>query len=370
MSGSGQTASTPVDQLLLARLLVAGDKGATGSEIKKALEPLLGHRWAGAALNERLRQSLSDLESAGLATLVRKGKTERGALTAEGRQRALEAIGLDHLPPKTTWDKVKKTYLAARALGLPTPTGPAAKNFGGVPGFKAALLKSRFDLPLGDFPALQDSLDALAWTLLGFDPGPKFTAKAVQSALIFRELGEPLKLGPKVDPKQEVNKLLAREVAARRSDAEELRLAALRHWVDGDSVAPESTPAEIGTQPSPPSTGSEESTALDLPAFAQLAIEAARASSSGRFGDDKVFVAHVWSALRDNPAIAVMGLDGFKRRLAEANNARLLDLSRADMVEAMDQDDVTLSEVAYLGATFHFIRIGKGLRDARDGDVP
>ena len=35
-----------------------------------------------------------------------------------------------------------------------------------------------------------------------------------------------------------------------------------------------------------------------------------------------------------------MGLDGFKQRLAEANNARRLDLSRADMVEAMDPDDV------------------------------
>ena len=52
-----------------------------------------------------------------------------------------------------------------------------------------------------------------------------------------------------------------------------------------------------------------------------------------------------------------MGLDGFKGRLAEANNARLLDLSRADMVEAMDPDDVRLSEVPYLGAVFHFVRI-------------
>jgi hypothetical protein len=61
--------------------------------------------------------------------------------------------------------------------------------------------------------------------------------------------------------------------------------------------------------------------------------------------------------LQDDAVIGPLGLDGFKRRLAEANNARLLDLSRADMVEAMDFDDVRLSEIPYLGATFHFVRI-------------
>ena len=52
-----------------------------------------------------------------------------------------------------------------------------------------------------------------------------------------------------------------------------------------------------------------------------------------------------------------MDFPAFKQRLAEANNARLLDLSRADLVQAMDPEDVRLSEVAYLNATFHFIRI-------------
>ena len=47
----------------------------------------------------------------------------------------------------------------------------------------------------------------------------------------------------------------------------------------------------------------------------------------------------------------------FKKQLAEANNARLLDLSRADLVQAMDPNDVQQSEVHYLNATFHFVRI-------------
>jgi len=84
---------------------------------------------------------------------------------------------------------------------------------------------------------------------------------------------------------------------------------------------------------------------------------AARACPTGRFGDNKVFLAHACKALRDRPGFREMDLSTFKRHLAEANNARLLDLSRADLVQAMDPEDVRLSEVVYLNATFHFIRI-------------
>jgi hypothetical protein len=68
-------------------------------------------------------------------------------------------------------------------------------------------------------------------------------------------------------------------------------------------------------------------------------------------------VVHVWNALAADPAFSALGLDGFKQRLAAANHARRLDLSRADMVEAMDREDVKESEVTYLGARFHFVQV-------------
>ncbi len=61
--------------------------------------------------------------------------------------------------------------------------------------------------------------------------------------------------------------------------------------------------------------------------------------------------------LESDPDFAGMSYDQFKEFLALANNFRHLDLSRADLVQAMDPDDVRLSEVHYLNATFHFIRI-------------
>ena len=171
---------TLVDQLVLARLLVAGEKGATTSELKKALDPLLGHRLAGAALADRLAQALAALDSAGLAHRTRKGKTERGTLTPEGERRALEFLGIDRLPPKTNWDQIKKSLPGGPRLGLPTPRDKAVKAFSGDPGFKAALLKTQFDLPVGDYPTFDQALDALAWKLLGFADasGAKFNVKA------------------------------------------------------------------------------------------------------------------------------------------------------------------------------------------------
>ena len=167
----------------------------------------------------------------------------------------------------------------------------------------------------------------------------------VQAALFRRELGDD----GSVPLKNPLDHLLARRLSARRADPKELRDEILRRWVDaGLGKAPAaSPPAAPATVPAP----------FDLADFARRVQSAARACPTGRYGDNKVFIAHVWKALEDEPEFRGMDLAGFKRRLAEANNARLLDLSRADLVQAMDPEDVRLSEVAYLNATFHFIRI-------------
>ena len=104
-------------------------------------------------------------------------------------------------------------------------------------------------------------------------------------------------------------------------------------------------------------TAPPSSPPLDLAQFARAVLAAARRCQSGRYGDNKVFIAHVWTALQHDPGFDGMDLAAFKTRLAEANNARLLDLSRADLVQAMNPEDVQRSEVSYMNATFHFIRV-------------
>jgi len=98
----------------------------------------------------------------------------------------------------------------------------------------------------------------------------------------------------------------------------------------------------------------------DLAEFARRVLEvAATVDESGRFGPDKVFISAAWAAYvrRYGP----IGLTEFKRLLALATNARYLDLSRANMVEAMDAATVAASETTHpLGiGEWHFVRLGR-----------
>jgi hypothetical protein len=334
-----------IGHLVLARLLAGGDKGVTRAQLKKDLDPLVRHRWEGAAWDERLDQTLEQLESAGLVGRSTKGKAAWFAATPSGRQHGLHFLGVDGLPPKVTWAALKKTYLLARSLDLPAPTGDGLKGFTKDTGFKAALLKAHFGLPTDDYPTLPQAIEALSWKFLGHPSTQKFTVPNVQAALFNRELGDHRQ----ADPKKAIEKILAKIVNARRDTAGELREAVLRSWIDRTSAEP-SPPPPVAEADGPPAP-------LDLDAFARRVLEAARSSPTGWFGDNKVFIADVWRHLQDDPDFRREGLDAFKQRLAEANHARLLDLSRADLVEAMDPEDVAASEATHLGATFHFVRL-------------
>lgn len=350
MSSDSDAAPSVLASLVLARLLVAPDKGATLAQVRKDLDPLVAHRWTGAAWTERLERSLDQLESDG--SVVRKkplkGKIDSFVLAPEGRTRALELLDLEALPPKTTWGALKKSFLPARALGLPGPKGERLKTFASEVGFKAAVLRARFDLPLSEYPKAGDADNALLWKLLGFPEHctKKLSVAALKSAVLQRELGGHAA----TKPAEQHNQFVAKTLGARRPKADELRLSLLRQWIDQDAAAPPAAPATNGPPP-------QVDEAQALKTFAAHVLAAARSSSSGRFGD-KVFIAHVWRAARHDPALGSLGLDEFKHRLGEANQVRLLDLSRADMVEAMDPADVRESETRYQGATYHFVRAG------------
>jgi hypothetical protein len=103
---------------------------------------------------------------------------------------------------------------------------------------------------------------------------------------------------------------------------------------------------------------------VDLPSFAYM-VEALAADvepdpnpegrARGRFGDRKVFIAAIRRALRGTkyrslPRAAIDEL------LIRAHRERLLQLARADLVAAMDPDEVRDSEITYGGiAQFHFV---------------
>jgi predicted DNA-binding protein len=111
--------------------------------------------------------------------------------------------------------------------------------------------------------------------------------------------------------------------------------------------------------PSPKSATAETppEPAFDLVTFAARVIEAAQRTKTGRFGDDRVFINHVWRQYKREYRSKGMDLQAFKQRLVEANRERYLSIVCADMAPVLDQKDVKESEIRYRSATFHFLCI-------------
>jgi len=105
---------------------------------------------------------------------------------------------------------------------------------------------------------------------------------------------------------------------------------------------------------------------IDLSAFARTVRELAEhvepdpnpdGRARGRFGERKVFIAAIRRALRatDYARLSRAAIDEL---LLRANREDLLQLARADLVAAMDPDEVRDSEVTHpMGAHFHFVVI-------------
>lgn len=103
---------------------------------------------------------------------------------------------------------------------------------------------------------------------------------------------------------------------------------------------------------------SDSAGAVAMPddAFASAVMAAHKTAPTGRFGGSKVFISHLHDHLqKTDPRFAGMGLDDFKRRLVDASRGRHLTLSRADMAELFDPDDLNASESPHLNTSFHFV---------------
>jgi len=314
-------ATGPLADLILVRLLPAVKKPPSSSDILKSLTPFFTRH----PTAKEFDATLAALRQAVLVSAT--GQT----LTDAGRQRALVYLGLTKPPAKIKWQTIQSTFLLSKALGLP------AKELK-KPGVVAAiLLKRKLGLPVGTPNTLSAVFDAFACQLLGF---PERTKMNFRAAILSKRLAESEPLSAK-----EMEKALpAALLAPKTSGKFDVKALALAGWADGGS-APAASPTVVVDE------------AFDLADFAATVRSEARRCPTGRFGDNKVFISHVWRRLRDEPRFRPLGLDGFKAKLVEANRADLLTLSRADLVQVMDPQDVRESEAVYLNASFHFILI-------------
>ena len=317
----------PLADLILVRLLMPGKKAPAASAIHKDLAPL----FRGGLTKERVADTLNELRSAGM--LPPKGQV----LTDAGRSRALAYIGLAELPPKCNWGAIKAKFLVPNALGLKPWSEAEVARVGTADKLAAWLIKAKYGLPVSA-DSLSGVLEALVCKLAGF---PRCSSlKELTATVISREL--------QADPPLPVKD--AAKLAPR------LLLGAAKPGLDGYRMKVLNGSYEDRVDPKPAHSG----VSTDLQTFADHLNASATSSPTGWSGDDLVLISHVWNHVHRRPEFQSLDLPAFKMKLLEANRARLLTLSRADLAQALDPHDVSESETSYLNSVFHFIKIRKG----------
>lgn len=337
--------------LLLSRLLFADKKGMTVSELKVALKAIAGSELSNTAHSEQIETTLTNLSEQGYTQPV---SSSRYQLSDRGGEHILDALNLKTLPPRLQWQTLKNTDWIAHALTLPALSTETRKRLGEADGLRAAILQQGFDLPIAPFGTLTQARNALLWQQLC----DAQTAERLQAQLpdlrqqVFNQgtvmaalLNDLLQTAKPLPWDKALSQLVAKVAHAKRTSPDELRTAILRQAMTSTASPSPST----DTTPTPATLSDE--------AFAELTLNAAKATQDGRLGDAKVFISRVWATLQQQHPDLTLSLEDFKQRLLTANQQRRLDLSRADLAYALDAHDVSASEINHLNSTFHFIRL-------------
>jgi hypothetical protein len=251
-----------------------------------------------------------------------------------------------------TWPKLRDGHLTALAAGrADDPVGPVGAA-GSKPKLAGQLLRQEYGLQIPPGATLPTAAVALVCQELGFAGLSDY--KDLTAAILGRVLGMS---GDSLPPKSAVEQFIRVKFGAPRGTVGELRRTAIAQWVRGsDSGSASSRERHDSERPMAPSASVDPASAGDdLPAFARAVAAAARDCPTGRFGDNKVFINHVWKTFQNATGQRRLDLPAFKQRLIEANREGLVRLSRADLLAAMNADDVRESEIRYLNADFHFV---------------
>ena len=365
-----------LDLVILSRLATAGPRPLSTSKLEGDLFPFVEARLSRGEWSSRCAERLEALRTSG-------DLDERRQLTEAGLSRIRQSLGVLNLPTK--WAQIWQALLPALALELPGAQWSELTSAGKL---RARIIRQHRALELSATPTLAQTVDAQAWQELGSREVGKLGVQKVKLALMQQALGVPVRsigeavnawcwtlLGeaPRVDfPMGRLRRVLLEKtlgtqlrattldaakvgewlatdaVGATKRDINTVRRALVGRWLSGEAERPRAP--EPAPEPSMPADG------LSLEAWARTVEALAAATASGRYGDERVFIASVWRSARDEDALHEP-LDAFKARLIEANRAGLLRLHRADLVGAMDPALVDESETRHLNAIFHFIEI-------------
>lgn len=343
-----------LQEFIQIRFLSSPDNELILSELKKSLK----HFFFNPPSNNEWLHEIQQLVNEGALQTIGKARYQ---LTPQGRKAALQVLGLSSLPVNTRWQTIKNCYLISVVLGLPTPVNERDRQrIASADGLRASILANAYQLSTDAYPTLTKARDSLLWqqlidTTVAANLQKKisasnsknirpFTQGSVMALLLSNLLGAERELSWESALKQ----LVAKAVNARRTDPEELRIAILKTATIKSLIPAQKHKHELQDPPIPK---------LDLESFAAQVMQSANRCQTGRFGDNKIFISHVWRQMELDGTQFGLDLNQFKLYLTLANNKGLISMTHADLTYAMDRRDVSASETPYLNATFHFIRL-------------
>ena len=266
------------------------------------------------------------------------------SLTETGRQQAYQFLGVTSLPSSIQWTTLRDQYLVAKSLGLRSDSSEDRSQIADGQKLRGYVLKREHHLNGRPFPTVKQATDALAWRELGVQTEIAFNEKNVLRYL----LGDSLEGSCKSSTDQLRNQLVSQALNCGSQEVREQRWEILRRLASPRTSSFISQPASLETPDSIPFVLSE---------FARQVNAVACSIPTGHFGDHKVFVNHIWHQMQQRPICKHMTLETFKQRLTQANTARLLTLTKIDLVGAVNPDDLAESEIQHLQATFHCVKI-------------
>jgi len=272
------------------------------------------------------------------------------SLKEAGRKRALQYLGVTELPNNIKWQTLCNSYLIAKAYGLDAGSADVRKQLQDINKLKGVVINHECTLNLGKIPTQKQAIDVLMWRQFGVETRVEFNQKNV----IRHWLGMDLNEHSPLDVKTLRDVIVKKQLNTHSNRSHEIRQRILQQLAHQPIDQPHTVNND---QPVTLIASDNVDKVPDIEAFAQQVRHVAETSETGRFGERKVFINHIWKRMKNSAVYQKIDLPRFKGLLTDANKQGLLTLSRADIVAAMDANDVAESETQHLNATFHFVHI-------------
>jgi hypothetical protein len=372
-----------IQRLLLARLLVRTKRPLSREEVVKSVSQAICPPLSAADAEEAARRALAQCERSGLVatigaaraparskkqTKLQKRKQEpRPVLTPKARDLAAGWFGGPRMPVIKNWEHARQ-LVALSLIGRATMADKVLR----VDDLAAVILaeRQRVSPSVKTLPAV---VDYLAWRALGVETSAAFDVDAVQRHLLQKLVPADVRVSRTTWRRMLAMRAavatghdadaLTRALFAQRAKPEPVKKTrvAKRTRLAGP-VAKRTSVAKARKTPSSPANDNTPSRVAQpsLADFAAAVRAAAHMPTVTRFHDDRAFIGSVWEHMQEDGQVAGMSLAEFKSRLIAAHRDGLLRITRADLVGAMDPDEVERSEARYQDATFHFVALEAG----------